>query len=69
VCGAGHGRFLLDLAPRLRNPAAAVAIHCMYMNYGRPHKSLAKPYPRTPAMAAGLSEHIWTCEEVAALLD
>lgn len=39
------------------------------INYGRPHKSLAKPYPRTPAMAAGLSDHIWTCEEIAALID
>jgi hypothetical protein len=41
----------------------------MYMNYGRPHKALANPYPRTPAMAAGLADHIWTCEEIAGLLD
>ena len=41
----------------------------MYMNFGRPHKSLANPYPRTPAMAAGLADHILTCEEIAALLD
>jgi hypothetical protein len=41
----------------------------MYMNFARPHKSLAHPYPRTPAMAAGLADHIWTCEEIAALLD
>jgi hypothetical protein len=46
-----------------------VALHFMYMNFARPHKSLANPYPRTPAMAAGLADHIWTCEEVAALLD
>ena len=39
------------------------------MNFARPHKSLANPYPRTPAMAAGLADHIWTCEEIAALLD
>lgn len=25
----------------------------MYYNFARPHKSLANPYPRTPAMAAG----------------
>jgi hypothetical protein len=37
--------------------------------FARPHKSLANPYPRTPAMAAGLADHIWTCEEIAALLD
>jgi hypothetical protein len=30
---------------------------------------LAKPYPRTPAMTAGISDHGWTCEEIAALLD
>jgi hypothetical protein len=24
--------------------------------------------PRTPAMAAGV-DHVWTCEEIAALLD
>jgi hypothetical protein len=38
-------------------------------NFGRPHKSIANPYPRTPAMAAGIADHIWTCEEIAALLD
>jgi len=41
----------------------------LYMNFARPHKSLANPYPRTPAMAAGLADHIWTCAEIAALLD
>lgn len=30
---------------------------------------LATQYPRTPAMAAGLNDHLWTCEEIAALLD
>ena len=51
------------------NHAAAVALHFFYVNFGRPHKSLANPYPRTPAMAAGIADHIWTCEEIAALLD
>jgi len=42
----------------------------MYYNFGRPQKSLANPYPRTPAMAAGIADHIWTvCEEIAGLLD
>lgn len=54
---------------KVENHAAAVALHFMYMNWGRPHKSLANPYPRTPAMAAGLADHIWTCEEIADLLD
>jgi hypothetical protein len=29
---------------------------------------LVNPYPRTSAMAAELADHIWTCEEIAALL-
>ncbi len=41
----------------------------MYVNFARPHKTLANAYPRTLAMAAGLADHIWTCEEIAALLD
>jgi IS1 family transposase len=54
---------------KVENHAAAISLHFMYMNFARPHKSLANPYPRTPAMAAGLADHIWTCEEIAALLD
>ncbi len=41
----------------------------MHYNFGRTQKSLANPYSRTPAMAAGVADHIWTCEEIAALLD
>ena len=54
---------------KVENLSAAVALHFMYYNFGRVHQSLANPYPRTPAMAAGLADHIWTCEEIAALLD
>jgi hypothetical protein len=41
----------------------------MYVNFARPHKTLANTYPRTPAMAAGLADHVWTCEDVADLVD
>lgn len=54
---------------KLANHAAAVALHFLHYNFARPHKSLANPYPRTPAMAAGLADHVWTCEDIAALLD
>lgn len=54
---------------KVRNHAAAVALTMMAYNFARPHRSLAKPYARTPAMAAGVADHIWTCEEIAALLD
>jgi hypothetical protein len=62
-------RLTNGFSKKVQNHAASIAIHFLYMNYGRAHKSLANPYPRTPAMAAGLADHIWTCEEIAALLD
>lgn len=62
-------RMTNGFSKKVENHAAAIALHFMYMNFARPHKSLANPYPRTPAMAAGLSDHVWTCEEIAALLD
>ena len=34
----------------------------------RPHKTLANPYPRTPAMAADGADHVWRIEEIIALL-
>jgi len=54
---------------KVRNHAAAVAVTMMAYNFARTHKSLANPYPRTPAMAAGVADHVWTYEEIAALLD
>lgn len=53
----------------VENLAAAVSLHFMYYNFARPHKRLANPYPRTPAMAAGVSDHVWKIEEIVGLLD
>jgi IS1 family transposase len=52
---------------KVENLAAAVALHFMHYNFARPHMALGKN--RTPAMAAGISDHVWTPEEIAALLD
>jgi IS1 family transposase len=54
---------------KVENHVAAVALHFMHYNFARPHKSLANPYPRTPAMASGVADHIWTMTEIAGLLD
>jgi hypothetical protein len=54
---------------KVENHAGAIALHFFFYNYGRAHKSLENSYPRTPAMAAGIEDHVWTCEEIAALLD
>jgi len=53
---------------KIENLEYAVALHFMYYNFARPHKTLANPYPRTPAMAAGISHHIWSIEEIVQLV-
>ncbi len=60
-------RLTNGFSKKVENHAAAVAIHNMHYNFARPHRSLGKLM--TPAMAAGVSDHVWTCEEIAALLD
>ena len=54
---------------KIENLQCAVALHFMYYNFVRPHKTLTNPYPKTPAMVAGLSNHIWITEEIVKLLD
>jgi hypothetical protein len=49
--------------------AHAVSLHFIHYNFARPDRSLKERYPHTPAMAAGVADHIWTLEEIAALLD
>jgi len=41
---------------KVENLAAAVALHYQVYNFARPDGSLKNPYPRTPAMAAGIIE-------------
>jgi IS1 family transposase len=54
---------------KIENHAAAIALHFQFYNFARPHKTLKNPYPRTPAMAAGIEDHIWTLQDIAELLD
>jgi len=53
---------------KIENLEYAVALHFMYYNFARPHKTLTNPYPKTPAMAAGLTNHIWTIEDIVNLV-
>ena len=48
---------------KIENHAAAVAIHFMHYNFARIHKTLRI----APAMAAGVSDHLWSLEEIADL--
>jgi IS1 family transposase len=58
---------------KLENHARAVDIQFMFYNFCRPHMTLTKShplhYPTTPAMAAGITDHVWSVEEVCALMD
>ena len=47
----------------VENHPAAVALHFIHYNFARIHKTLRI----TPAMAAGISDHVWSYEEIAAL--
>ena len=49
---------------KVENHAYQVALHFMHYNFCRIHKSLRV----TPAMEAGVSDHVWSIEEIAALL-
>lgn len=48
------------------NHAFAMALHFAYYNYCRPHQTLSKNQGSkcTPAMAAGLEDHVWTLAEL-----
>lgn len=48
---------------KVENHAAAVALHFIHYNFARIHKTLRI----TPAMAAGISDHVWSYEEIAGL--
>jgi IS1 family transposase len=62
-------RLTNGFSKKAQNLMAAVSLHFMHYNFARPHKSLSNPYPTTPAMAAGVADHVWTLEEIAGLLD
>ncbi len=55
---------------KVENHICAVALHFMHYNFARPHQSLKteKGYPRTPAMVAGIADHVWSVEEIVKLL-
>jgi len=70
-------RKTLAFSKELLNYRAAANWEDSYYNLVRPHKSLRQPIaqgpgqkwlPRTPAMAAGLTDHIWTVKELLTTL-
>lgn len=58
-------RLTNGFSKKIENHEHAVAIHYMYYNFGRIHKSLRV----TPAMEAGIADHVWSLDEIAKLAD
>jgi IS1 family transposase len=57
-------RLTSAFSKKVENHAAAVALWFMYYNFCRVHQTLRV----TPAMGAGISNHVWTIEELVGLL-
>lgn len=49
---------------KIENQAHAVALHFMHYNFCRIHQTLRV----TPAMEAGVADHVWSLEELAGLI-
>lgn len=49
---------------KLANHKHAVAVHFMHYNFARINQAVRC----SPAMEAGVSNHLWTIEEIAALV-
>ena len=58
-------RLTNGFSKKVANHEAAVALHFMYYNFCRVHKTLRV----TPAMEAGLAGHVWLVEELVGALD
>ena len=50
---------------KVENHKAAIALHFMHYNFARVHQTLRV----TPAMEAGISDHVWSVAEIVGLLD
>jgi IS1 family transposase len=58
-------RLTNGFSKKVENHGYHVALHYMHYNFFRIHKTLRV----TPAMEAGVSDHVWTIQELVSLLD
>lgn len=49
---------------KIENHAAAISLHFMWYNFGRKHQTLKT----TPAIAARLTDRVWTISDIVSLL-
>jgi hypothetical protein len=57
-------RLTNGFSKKVDNHKAALALYFMHYNFARIHKTLRV----TPAMEAGVADHVWTLEEIARLV-
>lgn len=57
-------RLTNGFSKKVENLEHAVSLHFMYYNFARVHKTLRV----TPAMEAGIADHVWSMEEIAGLV-
>ena len=57
-------RLTNGFSKKVENLQFAVALHFMHYNFGLVHKTLRV----TPAMEAGIGDHVWSMEEIAGLV-
>ena len=65
MCMRRFTRLTNAFSKKIENHTAAVALHYMHYNFCRIHQTLRV----TPAMEAGVTDHVWSVEEVIALVD
>ncbi len=53
-------RLTNGFSKKIENHVAATGLHFAHYNFVRTHKTLRT----TPAMAAGVSDHLWSMEEM-----
>jgi IS1 family transposase len=58
-------RLTNGFSKKVENHMNAVALHYMFYNFAKIHKTLRV----TPAMQSGITDHVWTLEEIARLAD
>ncbi len=57
-------RLTNGFSKKIENLEHAVSLHFMHYNFARIHKTLRV----TPAMEAGIADHVWSLEEIAGLV-
>ena len=65
-------RLTNGFSKKIENHEHSISLHYMYYNFCRVHQTLTKQaggIRKTPAMTAGVTDHVWKLEEVVGLLE